>query len=186
MTPRLHISRVRDYRDKFILRGLQDEARAENPGFLYLIEGKEKAKIVWIERETGMIPAGYYIYREPRREFSKYAHSIVQFPMVFSQLYVRPEYRRRKMATRLLQDFIHHSGGETIWVESPKDETKALLNKLGYHEPHIRYELWQMMEGLSRWMRIQDFVVRAKLVTASVEELRVWCGDTSVELEDLR
>lgn len=184
--PQLHISKVRDYRDRFILRGLQDEARVENPGFLYLIEGKEKAKIVWAKRERGMVPAGYYIYREPRREFSKYAHSMVQFPMLFSQVYVRPEFRRKRVATRLMHDFIHHSGSDTIWVESPKNETKALLNKLGYYEPHIRYELWQMMEGLSRWMKIEDFVIRAKLVPPSAEELRVWCGDTSVVLEDLR
>ena len=184
--PQLHISKVRDYRDKFILRGLQDEARVENPGFLYLMEGKEKAKIVWAKLERGLVPAGYYIYREPRREFSKYAHSMVQFPLVFSQVYIRPEYRRKRVATRLMQDFIHCSGSETIWVESPKNETKALLNKLGYYEPHIRYELWQMMEGLSRWMKIEGFVIRAKLVSASVEELRVWCGDTSVVLEDLR
>ncbi len=182
----LHIARVRDYRDKFILRGLQEEARRENPGFLYLIEGKEKAKIVWARGENGMVPAGYYIYREPRREFSKHAHAVVQFPMLFSQVYVRQEFRRRHVATRMMQDFIHRSGFDTIWVESPKNETKALLNKLGYYEPHIRYELWQMMEGLSRWMKIEDFVVRAKLVPTSAEELRVWCGDTSVVLEDLR
>jgi GNAT superfamily N-acetyltransferase len=182
----LHISRVRDYRDKYILRGLQDEARLENPGFLYLIEGKEKAKIVWVRREQGMVPAGYYIYREPRREFSKYAHSIVQFPMIFSQVFVREEYRRKHVATRMMHDFIHHSGFDTIWVESPKNETKALLNRLGYYEPHIRYELWQMMEGLSRWMKIENFVIRAKLVPPSAEELRIWCGDTSVVLEDLR
>lgn len=182
----LRLSKVRDYRDKFILRGLQDEARIENPGFMYLIEGKEKAKIVWVQRDRGMEPVGYYIYREPRREFSKFAHGMVSFPMLFSQVYVRPEFRRKRVATRLLQDFIHNSGFDTIWVESPKSETKALLNKLGYYEPHIRYELWQMMEGLSRWMKIEDFVIRAKLVPASAEELRVWCGDTSVVLEDLR
>lgn len=182
----LHISKVRDYRDKFILRGLQDEARLENPGFMYLIEGKEKAKIVWARHEQGMAPVGYYIYREPRREFSKHAHSVVQFPMLFSQVFVRPGFRRRRVATRMMQDFIHHSGSDTIWVESPKNETKALLNRLGYCEPHIRYELWQMMEGLSRWMKIENFVIRAKLIPTSAEELRVWCGDTSVVLEDLR
>jgi hypothetical protein len=182
----LRISKVRDYRDKFILRGLQDEARLENPGFLHLIEGKEKAKIVWIKREQGLVPVGYYIYREPRREFSKYAHSVVQFPMIFSQVFVGPEFRRKHVATRMLQDFIHQSSLDTIWVESPKNETKSLLNKLGYYEPHIRYELWQMMEGLSRWMKIEDFVIRAKLVPPSAEDLRVWCGDTSVVLEDLR
>ena len=184
--PQLRVSRVRDYRDKYILRGLQDEARVENPGFMYLIEGKEKAKMVWVEKERGLEPVGYYIYREPRREFSKYAHSVVQFPMLFSQVYVRPEFRRKRVATRLVYDFINHSGSDTIWVESPKNETKALLNKLGYYEPHIRYELWQMMEGLSRWMKIKNFVIRAKLVPATAEELRVWCGDTSVVLEDLR
>ncbi|MDD1755487.1 MAG: GNAT family N-acetyltransferase [Methanomassiliicoccales archaeon] len=184
--PQLRVSRVRDYRDKYILRGLQDEARVENPGFMYLIEGKEKAKMVWVEKERGLEPVGYYIYREPRREFSKYAHSVVQFPMLFSQVYVRPEFRRKRVATRLVYDFINHSGSDTIWVESPKNETKALLNKLGYYEPHIRYELWQMMEGLSRWMKIENFVIRAKLVPATAEELRVWCGDTSVVLEDLR
>jgi hypothetical protein len=184
--PQLRVSKVRDYRDKYILRGLQDEARVENPGFMYLIEGKEKAKMVWVKKEQGLEPAGYYIYREPRREFSKYAHSVVQFPMLFSQVYVRPEYRRKRVATRLVHDFINHSGSDTIWVESPKNETKALLNKLGYYEPHIRYELWQMMEGLSRWMKIENFVIRAKLVPATAEELRVWSGDTSVVLEDLR
>jgi GNAT superfamily N-acetyltransferase len=182
----LHIAKVRDYRDKFILRGLQDEARLENPGFMYIIEGKERAKIVWTRREGGMVPIGYYIYREPRRELSKYAHEVVQFPMLFSQVFVRHEFRRRRVATRLMQDFIHHSGSDTIWVESPLNETKALLNRLGFCEPHIRYELWQMMEGLSRWMKIENFVVRAKLIPTNAEELSVWCGDTSIVLEDLR
>lgn len=184
--PKLHISRVRDYRDKFILRQLQMEARTENPGFLYLIEGKERAKIVWAETGEGRVPIGYYIHCGPRRGFSKHAHAVVQFPATFSQVFVRREWRRRGVAMRMMQDFIHHWGGDTIWVESPKSETKALLNKLGYYEPNIRYELWQMMEGLSRWMKIEEFVIRAKLVPTSAEELRVWCGDTSVGIEELR
>jgi GNAT superfamily N-acetyltransferase len=182
----LHISKVRDYRDRFILRQLQAEARVENPGFLYLIEGKEKAKMVWAGDKEGREPAGYYIYGLPRREFSKHAHEVVHFPAVFSQVYVRPEFRRRGVATRMLQDFIQCSGGDTIWVESPKGETVALLHKMGYYEPNLRYELWQMMEGLSRWMKVDDLVIRAQLVPESSEEFRVWQWDTSVDLKDLR
>ena len=183
LKPRL--SPVRDYKDRFILRLLQTEARQENPGFLYL-KPEEKAKLVWIESGEGRIPIGYYIYWEARSMFSKYDHGYVQLPAAFSQVYVVPEMRRKGIATRMLQDFIAHAPSGALWVESPKDETVALLHKLGYHEPDEKYELWQMMEGLSRWMKIEDFVIRAKLVPPSVEELRVWCGDTSVVMEDLR
>ena len=182
----LRLSKVRDYRDRFILRQLQEMARKENPGFLFLIEGREKAKVIWVEKDGRRVPAGYYVFCEPRREFSRYAHGHVPFPMTLSQLFVCEEFRRRGVATRMVQDFIHHSSLDAIWVESPKAETKALLNKLGYFEPNVPYELWQMMEGLSRWMRIEEVVIRAKLVSASAEELRVWCGDTYMVLEDLR
>jgi GNAT superfamily N-acetyltransferase len=181
---RLRFSNVRDYKDRFILRSLQSHARKENPGFLYLIEGREKARLVWSGEGGAIEPVGYYIFSVPRHEFSRYAHGMVQFPKALSQMYVREEHRRRGVATRMVKDFISHCNHDPIWVESPKQETKALLRKLGYFEPNVPYEMWQMMEGLSRWIRV-DAVVRARVPT-SAEELRVWCGDDYMVLEDLR
>ena len=132
----LHISKVRDYRDKFILRGLQDEARLENPGFMYLMEGKEKAKIVWARREQGMAPVGYYIYREPRREFSKHAHAVVQFPMLFSQVFVRPERRGAGLGTALTARAVRAGADAAadVWICAERDERpRRLYQRLGFN-----------------------------------------------------
>ncbi|MEM0449863.1 MAG: GNAT family N-acetyltransferase [Methanomassiliicoccales archaeon] len=180
----LHLSTVRDYKDRFILKYLQTRARVENPGFVFFKYKKEKAKLAWIDNSMSKEPVGYYIFIEPRHEFSKYAHEKVHFPMVLSQLYVCPEYRRRGIATRMIQDFILNCNHDPIWIESPKQETKLLLHKMGYFEPDMPYELWQMMEGLSRWVRADKFCKGS--VKKSSEELHVWCGDDFMSLNDLR
>ena len=183
--PKPRLSPVRDYKDRFILRLLQTEARQENPGFLYL-KPEEKAKLVWVESGEGRMPVGYYVYWEARSMFSKYDHGYVQLPAAFSQVYVVPEMRRQGIATRMLQDFIAHAPSGALWVESPKHETVALLHKLGYHEPDEKYELWQMMEGLSRWVLADELVLKRSELSRECPEAWVWAGDAGVGISSLR
>jgi GNAT superfamily N-acetyltransferase len=181
----LHLAPVRDYKDRFILRMLQGEARKENPGFL-LLQPAEKAKVAWADAQEGRIPVGYYVYWEPRRAFSKHSHGFVQLPATFSQVFVIPGMRRRGIATRMLRDFISRAPSGAVWVESPKLETVALLHKLGYNEPDQRYELWQMMEGLSRWVRAEEIAPRSSDLSPECAEAWVWAGDGGVGISELR
>ena len=182
---RLHVSQVRDYKDRFILHMLQTEARRENPGFLFL-KPEEKAKIFWADVEGERRPVGYYVYWPSGRVFSKYAHEYVQMPTTFSQVYVVPDMRRRGIATKMLQDFISKAPSGAIWVESPMAETVALLHKLGYQEPNERYEVWQMMEGLSRWVLADEVVLGRSELSRECPEAWVWAGDAGVGISDLR
>ena len=182
----LRLSHVRDYRDKFILRSLQAEARKENPGFVWFIDGRERAKLIWSFEDGHRMPVGYYIYVEPRSDFSRYANGIVQFPKTLSQIFVQENVRRQGVATRMVRDFIVHAPPGPIWVESPKRETVALLTKLGYCEPKQKYELWQMMEGLSRWVKGEDLLLQRAIMQLQGTDNWVWSGDAPVGISALR
>jgi len=171
-----HLVPVRDYKDKFILHLLQAEARGESPGFLFIRPG-ERANIMWAEVEGERAPAGYYVCWDPRRAFSKHAHEYVRWPATFSQVYVVPGMRRRGMATRMLQDFIGPAPPGEIWVESPRAETVALLHKLGYREPNQPYELWQVMEGLSRWVPAEEIGRGRAGLSPGCPEAWLWARD---------
>lgn len=185
LSSRLRLSNVRDYKDRFILSMMQDQARGENPGFLPL-KRDEKAKMAWLADSGRHTPVGYYIYWDARRSFSRYAHGYVQMPSTFSQVYVVPGVRRRGIATRMLHDFISRGSSGALWVESPKPETVALLHKLGYHESNERYELWQMMEGLTRWVLADEVVWNGTGMSRECPEAWVWAGDSSVGMDYLR
>jgi hypothetical protein len=147
-----HIVKVRDYKDKFVLRTLQDEARRETPGFKYYIEGREEALLAWSNVKEEMVPSGYVIkslerpFRHKGEEYDQW------YPETLTQLFVKKEKRRLGIGMALVTK--HISGRDLpIWVESPKWETRAILKRLGYEEAEERYELWQMMEGLTKWVQ---------------------------------
>ena len=60
------VSNVRDYKDRFILRMLQDEARRENPGFRLFDSGSQRAKVFWIGAGYNQRPVGYLCTRFQR------------------------------------------------------------------------------------------------------------------------
>jgi GNAT superfamily N-acetyltransferase len=157
--PRLKVSlsNVRDYRDRYILQGLQKEARMENPGFK-LLQPHERSKIMWVEGEEGKSPAGYYVYCKRRRRHVRGLNCVVEVPATFSQVYVKKELRRRGLARRMLRDFVAHHDEDEVWVESPRWETTCLLIKMGYVESKAPYAMWQMLEGMSLWLKHRESV----------------------------
>lgn len=152
----LRRTRVRDYKDRFILRQLQEEARHQNPGFCWLESGSQNAFVIWVDQGRGWEPAGYSIIAMERWAYSKYERRPVLFPETLSQIYVRSSQRRRGFARALVKDHMLSRGHRPVWVESPKWETRAILAQLGYEETEERYEVWQMMEGLTKWVRRWD------------------------------
>jgi hypothetical protein len=152
----LKIIRVRDYKDKFILRTLQVEARKENPGFKLFDECSQDAFLAWSLRDGAYEPAGYSLIT---REFYDRRKNLDQFhwyPDTLNQLFVRKEMRRNRIGTGLLAWFVNSKGNFSVWVESPKWETRAILEKLGYKERNESYEVWQMREGLTQWIKGQS------------------------------
>ncbi len=148
------IVKMRTYQDRYILALLQKEAIGENPGFQPIHEETHRAKIIWVGEGKNRQPAGYYIYCEKHFEYIKMLGREVCYPATFSQLYVSKQMRRLGLATLMVRDFIRNHGPGAVWVESPKYETRMLLGKLGYCETDRPYDLWEMVEGLSRWSRI--------------------------------
>jgi GNAT superfamily N-acetyltransferase len=177
---------VRDYRDRFILRKLQQEALLNDPGFPLFDPKVHKAKIAWTEQGSVREAVGYYLYREgtPMRHPS--AIGVVQYPRTFSQVFVVPDHRHRGIASGMVLDFIEHNGTEQVYVDSPKKETQALLKKLGYHETPRAYQMWEMLEGLSCWER--DEKEEEYLLEPSNRCIRqwVWSGIEGVGLGELR
>jgi len=177
---------VSDYRDRFILHKLQQEALVNDPGFPLFDPKKHKAKVAWIGKGAKREAVGYYLYREgtPMRHPS--AIGVVQYPRTFSQVFVVPERRHRGIASRMVLDFVGYCGTEQVYVDSPKKETQALLKKLGYHETPRAYQLWEMLEGLSCWER--DEKEGDYLLEPSNRCIRqwVWSGIEGVGLGELR
>jgi len=147
----IRVCSVRDYRDRYILAMMQKGALAENPGFR-LFKFTNKAKIIWVGGGIARVPAGYYIYSECHRGFSKLAGREVCYPRTLHQIFVVKDQRKRGLATRMVKNFVSGNRG-SIWVESPKYETRMLLEKLGFEETSKPYELWQMMDGLTKWSK---------------------------------
>jgi hypothetical protein len=168
---RVSMSNVRDYRDRYILRELQKEARRENPGFK-LLEPGEKARIVWVQEEDGKAPAGYYVYCDRHRRHVRGLNCVVDFPATFSQVFVRQDLRRLGLARRMMRDFIAHHDVDELWVESPRWETTCLLMKLGYAETSEPYRMWQMLECISRWTKRRETLF-FDLPTAGLAETAV-------------
>ncbi|MEM2944507.1 MAG: hypothetical protein QXN93_03075 [Methanomassiliicoccales archaeon] len=158
----LRISRVHDYKDRFILQILQKEAFVECPGFKN-VKANWKSKIAWINKDNVWVPAGYYMYSEMGVQETKYSEMKVVFPLTLHQIYVIPDLRRLGICTFMMLDFISMSDSRVIWIESPFDATKHILRKLGYKETEERYELWQMMEGLSKWIRIEESQIGSEI-----------------------
>ncbi len=185
--PQVKITGVRDYRDRYILRALQEEAKAADPGFPLLDPSKQKAKIVWVEASELLEPAGYYIYEDghPHRHFS--ALGVVWYPTTFHQVYVRPEMRHHGVATTMFADFIAYAKDGTICVESPKNESRLLLKKLGYVETERSYQMWEMLEGLSFWEPHED---KDELTVGAAKRERqgyyVWSEEERVGLSEYR
>jgi len=152
----VRMSKVRDYKDKFILNFLQEEARRQNPGFCLYDEMTQAANIIWLNQKGIWGPAGYSIASKERWAISKYEKRAVLFPESLDQLYVRPAQRRNGLASQMVRGIIQSRGHRPVWVVSPKWETKAILSRLGYEETEERYEVWQMMEGLTKWVRRWD------------------------------
>ncbi|MFA5312484.1 MAG: hypothetical protein WC375_04075 [Methanomassiliicoccales archaeon] len=151
----LRAVRVRDYKDKFILKMLQGEARKENPGFKWFDECSQDALLAWALREGVLEPAGYILVTREffdRRKGTEVSH---WYPVTLNQMFIRKACRRKGIGTGLLSRFISARGNGPVWVESPKWETRAILSKLGYEETSERYEVWQMREGLTYWNKRQ-------------------------------
>ena len=182
---------VRDYKDRAILRGLQLCARSESPGFVWFDGEKDKAKLAWIRSGRSGEAVGYCIFREGRYEYSAHARRDVYVPRFISQLFVMREQRRRSVASMLISDFVSDGGSGSLWVESPKHETIALLHKLGYRESRERYQLWEMMFGLTCWARHGPMTetilpINQELTSADCHEPWLWSGDNAVVMARLR
>jgi hypothetical protein len=183
----LRLVPVRDYKDRAILHSLQCHARSENVGFVWFDEQKDRAKLAWIRRGRNGEAVGYCIFKEERYEYSAYARSDVYVSRFISQIFVKEEQRRRLIASIMVNDFASDGGTCLIWVESPKRETVALLQNLGYHESRDRYQLWEMMFGLSCWARdshIQRSIlpIKQELVSATYHKPWLWSGDDAIEM----
>lgn len=149
----IRLVKVRDYKDKFVLKVLQDEARRESPGFRYYTEGREQALLAWVNVKGDLVPSGYLIKSIERPFRPKEENRNLWCPETLTQLFVRKERRRLGIGMALMSKHVSGRGNGPVWVESPKWETRAILKKLGYDETEERYELWQMMEGLTKWVR---------------------------------
>jgi hypothetical protein len=182
---------VRDYKDRAILRGLQLCARSENPGFVWFDEEKDRAKLAWIRKGRYGEAAGYCIFKEGRYEYSDYARRDVYVPRFISQIFVTKEQRRRSVASMMVGDFVSGGGAGKLWVESPKRETIALLQKLGFRESRERYQLWEMMFGLTCWAcygETENVILPCdqSLTSANCDEPWLWSGNSAVEMATLR
>jgi hypothetical protein len=182
---------VRDYKDRAILRSLQSCARQENPGFVWFDERKEKAKLAWIRKGREGEAVGYCISREGRYEYSIHARRDVYVPRYISQIYVQEEQRKRSIASMMIRDFVSEGEIGSLWVESPKRETISLLHNLGYHESRDRYQLWEMMFGLTCWARhdqIEETILpgNPELTPTTYQEPWLWSGDRAIEMTTLR
>jgi hypothetical protein len=182
---------VRDYKDRAILRSLQSHARRENPGFVWFDEEKERAKLAWIRKGRDGEAVGYCISKEGRYEYSAHARRDVYVPRFVSQIFVQQEQRRRSIASMMIMDFVSEGGTGSLWVESPKRETISLLHNLGYHESRDRYQLWEMMFGLTCWARCDQTEEKTlpdylELTSATYPEPWLWSGDSAIEMTILR
>ena len=182
---------VRDYKDRAILRSMQSYARRENPGFVWFDEEKERAKLAWIRKGRDGEAVGYCISKEGRYEYSVYARRDVYVPRYISQIFVQQEQRRRLIASMMITDFVSEGGKGSLWVESPKRETIALLHNLGYHESKDRYQLWEMMFGLTCWAQygqIEETILpgNQESTSATYQEAWLWSGDSAIEMTTLR
>ncbi len=182
---------VRDYKDRSILRGLQLCARGESPGFVWFDDENDKAKLAWIRRGRYGEAVGYCISKEGRNEYSAHAKRDVYVPRFISQIFVIKEQRRRSIASLMIDDFVSEGGSGTLWVESPKRETVDLLHKLDFHESRERYQLWEMMFGLTCWSRTGNMnrsilPVNQELTSADYYQPWLWSGDNAVEIATLR
>jgi GNAT superfamily N-acetyltransferase len=148
----IRLVKVRDYKDKYVLKVLQDEARRESPGFKYYAEGREEAMLAWSNIKGEMMPSGYLIKGTERPYFSKGKNLNLWYPETLTQIFVRKERRRLGIGMMLMSKHVSGTNKPSIWVESPKWETRTILEKLGFAETEERYELWQMMEGLTKWV----------------------------------
>ncbi len=178
---------VRNYKDRAILRSLQRCARSENPGFVWFDEEKDKARIAWIRRGREGEAVGYCIFREGRFEYSTHAGRDVYVPRLISQIFVQEEQRRRSIASRMIDDFVSAGGIGPLWVESPKRETIALLRNLGYHESRDRYQMWEMMFGLTCWARydkIEETILQncQEMTSETHHWPWLWSGDDATEM----
>jgi GNAT superfamily N-acetyltransferase len=152
----LRFVRVRDYKDKFILRMLQEEARKENPGFKWFDDCSQDAVLTWTMRDGTMEPMGYILVTREFYDRKKGSDNGHWYPYTLNQLFVRKGTRRNGIGTGLLSYFIKNGESVSVWVESPKWETQAMLSKLGYKETRDRYEVWQMREGLTLWTKCRN------------------------------
>jgi ribosomal protein S18 acetylase RimI-like enzyme len=183
---------VRDYKDRAILRGLQLYARSENPGFVWFDEEKDRAKLAWIRRGRFGEVAGYCISKEGRYEYSDYARRDVYVPRYISQIFVTRDQRRRSVASMMVSDFASEGEAGILWVESPKRETIAMLQKLGFRESRERYQLWEMMFGLTCWTcngKTENTTILPddqSLTSANCHEPWLWSGGNAVEMAALR
>ncbi|MGD1060424.1 MAG: hypothetical protein ABR879_03090 [Methanomassiliicoccales archaeon] len=182
----VRLSNVRDYRDRFILRKLQEEARIADPGFPMFDPTKQKARITWCGVGAEREAIGYYLYREATPTRHPSALGVVHYPRTFSQVYVVPEHRREGVATCMMLDFMEHNGTEQVYVDSPKKETKGLLAKLGYHETSRAYQMWEMLEGLSCWEREEQEAEYLLEPSSRCIRQWVWCGVEGVGLGEMR
>lgn len=183
--------RVRDYKDRSILHSLQLCARSENPGFIWFDEKKDRAKLAWLRRGRDGEAVGYCISREGRYEYSAHARGDVYIPRFISQIFVVEGQRRRSIASMMINDFVSEGGADSLWVESPKRETVELLHKLGYRESRERYQLWEMMFGLTCWARNGQMgdalpLANQELTSADCYAPWLWSGDNAVGMATLR
>jgi GNAT superfamily N-acetyltransferase len=149
----IKLTKVHDYKDRFILRSLQEEARRESPGFLWYQERAQRAKVAWVKGEGGLEPVGYYICDLQRPAHVPGIPKDIWYPDSLAQIYVSRKHRRKGYGQNMVEDFLRERSDGPVWVESPRYETRSILNKLGLKETDGRYEIWQMMAGLTRWNR---------------------------------
>ena len=112
-----------------------------------------KAKIAWVSCEQGYEPSGYYICDRERPAHVPGILEDVWYPHSLAQIFVKPGNRGKGIGTKMVQDFLSERNESSVWVESPKYETRSILTRLGLRENERPYEVWQMMAGLTRWNR---------------------------------
>jgi len=106
---------VKTPRERLTLKILSFMAKRENFEFCLGINAS-KCMILWVEGEA----VGYY-----------YAYKLKSCGLpCLGQVYVRPEFRRRGYATRMIQHWLENNPGKVV-VESPNDISLRILEKLG-------------------------------------------------------
>lgn len=118
--------------------------------------GRQRATMIWVKVGGEWEPAGYCIIRNEGIDHPRGEERSVLFPETLVQVFVSKGHRRKGLGRALLYHYAQGRAPRPLWVESPKWQTREILRQMDYEESRDRYEVWQMMEGLSKWVRRPD------------------------------